>query len=428
MEKHFCEYCLTVSYAINSSIIPMQKFTDNQIHKNITTIATVSIVKADRYEYEQVYNAVKRSVELIGGLKAIIKPGSKVFVKINHLSPPTPAEKGIVTNPLFVEAVLNLLKGLDIDITVGDDLSSYNIDGFLISGFRQMCEKVGVRLTNLREGGFVEYKCHGYSLDNVYFSKIVLNADIVVNLPKLKTHSLTTFTGGVKNMYGVIPGSFRSKYHGDYSNINEFSQVLVDVYSVIKPHLTIMDAIIAMEGEGPASGKLRNLGIILSSRDAVALDAVATSVVGINPKRILTTQFCNNRQLGVGNINQIEIVGEKIADVSVADFKPPLAFTSLFISGIPSYLPKFLIKHLAVVPHIIEKNCTGCSECETICPTGAITVTNRKAAINKDSCIDCMCCHEVCRFNAIVPRRSIIGILFHSGSTIVNILRSLSSR
>lgn len=406
----------------------MHKFIDNKSLKISPPTATVSIIKVADYKYTRVHNAVKKSVELIGGLNGIIKPGSKVFVKINHLSPPTPAERGIVTHPIFVEAVLRLLKGLNADIIVGDDISFNKVDSFSISGFRQMCERIGVRLINLREGGFVEVKCHGHSLNTVYLSRIALNADIVVNLPKFKTHSLTIFTGGVKNMYGVIPGSFRSRFHGEYSNSNEFCQILVDVYSAIKPQLTIMDAIVAMEGEGPASGKLRKLGIVLASRDAVALDAIATSIVGLNPKHILTTQFCNSRELGTGDLNCIEVVGENIADVAISNFKPPQAITNLFISNIPGFLPRFLMNQLAMSPHVTENNCTGCIECKNICPTGAITIIKYKAIINKGKCIGCMCCHEVCRFDAIAPRHSITGTIIRLGIIIINALRSLSAR
>ena len=166
----------------------------------------------------------------------------------------------------------------------------------------------------------------------------------------------------------------------------------------------------------------------MASRDAVALDAVATSIVGFNPKHILTTQFCNNRDLGVGELDRIEVVGEKIADVSISNFKAPRAITNQLISSIPGFLPRLLMNQLAIRPHITEKYCTGCFECENICPTGAITVINKKAIIKKEACIDCMCCHEVCRFNAITPGRSIIGTIVHQGSIIVNALRSLSAR
>jgi len=139
--------------------------------------AKVSIVRAHDYDYAEIYTAVERGIELIGGLAKIVSPGSKVFVKINHLSPPSPAEKGIVTHPVFVEVVLNLLKEIGANITVGDDIQSGAGDGFQVSGFRQMCERVSVRLINLRETGFVETVCNGHFLEKVYLSKTLLDAD-----------------------------------------------------------------------------------------------------------------------------------------------------------------------------------------------------------------------------------------------------------
>jgi len=158
--------------------------------------AKVSIVRAHDYDYAEIYASVEKGIELLGGLTQIVSPGSKVFVKINHLSPPSPAEKGIVTHPVFVEVVLDLLKRVVADITVGDDIQSGSEDGFQVSGFRQMCERAGVRLTNLREAGFVETVCNGHFLEKVYLSKIALDADVIINLPKLKTHSLCILTGG----------------------------------------------------------------------------------------------------------------------------------------------------------------------------------------------------------------------------------------
>ena len=226
--------------------------------------AKVSIVRAHDYDYAEIYTAVEKGIELIGGLARIVSPGSRVFVKINHLSPPSPAEKGIVTHPVFVEVVLDLLKAVGADITVGDDIQSGSGDGFQVSGFRQMCQRAGVRLINLKETGFTETACHGHFLEKVYLSKTLLDADVIINLPKLKTHSLCVFTGGIKNMYGTIPSGQRTKFHGEYIRNEDFSQVLTDILSAIRPQLTIMDGIIAMEGEGPAAGGLRKLGLILA--------------------------------------------------------------------------------------------------------------------------------------------------------------------
>jgi uncharacterized protein (DUF362 family)/ferredoxin len=373
------------------------------------TDVKVSVVRTFEYERDRIYEAVESGIDLIGSLDDIIKPGSKVFVKINHLAPPSKPERGIVTHPVFAEAVIELLKRHGADIIVGDDIESGEPDGFAISGFRQMCERAQVKLINLREGGFTEVPCNGVMLDKVYASSIVREADVIVDLPKLKTHSLTVFTGGIKNMYGTIPGGLRSRYHGLYKGVVDFSQMLTDVFSTVTPHLTIMDGIMAMEGQGPAAGKLRNIGIILLSRDAVALDAVATAITGLDPSAVYTTKFATERGLGTGDIARIEICGEELEHIKVTDFKYPVILPSALLAKIPSFILRYFVNRMATKPYIKTKKCTGCRECEKICPTGAALVYNKKAAINRSLCIQCMCCHEVCRFDAIVAKRSALG-------------------
>lgn len=370
--------------------------------------AVVSIIKAESYDYDKVYKAVKKCLELISGLDKIIKQGDKVFVKINHLLA-SPTEKGIVTHPVFLQAVLDLLKMTGADITVGDDIESSSGDGFLVSGIRQVCEKMGVRLTNLREGGFIETKCNGLLLDKIYLSRIALEADLIVNLPRLKTHSLTVFTGGVKNMYGTIPTGHRTKFHRDFMNVEDFCQMLVDVFSSIKPRLTIMDGIMAMEGEGPASGTMRNLGVVLASQDAVALDAVATRIIGTDPLSILTTRYASERGLGVGNLVDINTVGESINDVAVNDYKLPAAAFNKISSKVPPFLYKFLKSQMVIKPRVKKDSCTGCFECVRICPAGAALKNGEIATIKQSDCIHCLCCNEVCRFNAILLKRTWMG-------------------
>ncbi len=384
--------------------------------------AKVSIVRAHDYDYAEIYAVMEQGIELIGGLDRIVSPGSKVFVKINHLAPPSPAEKGIVTHPVFVEVVLDLLKAVGADITVGDDIQSGSGDGFRVSGFRQMCQRVGVRLINLRETGFVETACRGHFLEKVYLSKTLLDADVIINLPKLKTHSLCVFTGGVKNIYGAIPGGLRRKLHGEYIRSEDFSQVVTDIFSAARPQLTIMDGIIAMEGEGPAAGSLRRLGVILTSPDAVALDAVATKIIGLNPMDIYTTRYSAERGLGIGNLPDIEVVGERIDSVTVPDFRPPASAINALARRVPLFLPRFILGQLSIKPNVIERRCTGCAECKKICPVEAISVSSEMAKIAHDICIECMCCHEVCRFDAIVLKQSTSGRIIQF---LVNTLRKL---
>ncbi len=371
--------------------------------------ARVSVVRVQDYDCAHIRAAARKSLDLIGGLGRLIRPGDKVLVKINHLSPASPADRGIITHPVFVEAILHLLRDYSANITVGDDIESNASDGFAVSGFREMCKRTGVDLVNFREKGFIETECSGYFLKKAYFSKVALDADIIVNLPKLKTHSLTVFTGGVKNMYGIIPNGLRIRFHGEYVRPEDFSQVLVDIFSAIKPQLTVMDGVLAMEGEGPASGSLREIGVVLASQDTVALDAVATKIIGLDPTDVYTTKYAAERRLGIGDLRDIEVVGERLEDVTVNDFKLPASATRVLTRRAPRCLTRYLLSQLSVRPRIVESKCTGCFECERICPVSAISRINAKAEINPHKCIRCMCCHEVCHYGAIVPKRPIVG-------------------
>ena len=370
----------------------------------------LSITKAHRYVYDEVYQAVQKAVELIGGLSRFVPAGSQVFVKINHLSPPSPAEKGIVTHPVFTEAVLSLLKEITANITVGDDIDSGEPDGFEVSGYRRMCRKLGVKLLNLREEGFVQRRCDGYVLKQTYVSKAVLDADVIINLPKMKTHSLAVFTGAVKNLYGVLPGGIRHKYHADHASKYDFSQMLLDVYTMAIPHLNIMDGIVAMEGEGPAGGSLRDAGVVLACADAVALDTIASQIIGLKPADVRTTDYAAGRGIGVADPRHIEVVGETIDSVMVADFKHPAGTSSVLMGKAPKFLAGFVINNFVDArPTVVRQNCNGCGECERVCPVQAVVMSNEVAKVNDAICIKCMCCHEVCRYDAIVPKKAFVG-------------------
>ena len=376
--------------------------------------AKVAIIRAHEYDRAQIRSALEQGLALIGGWNHLIKPGDDVFVKVNHLPPPSPPERAIVTHPVFVEAVLDLLKETGAAITVGDDIRASDEDGFRISGYRAMCERAGVELVNLKQSGFVKVRCNGHRLETIYLAKAVADADVVINLPKLKTHSLTLLTGGVKNLYGTIPSGLRTRFHGDHPRLEDFCQVLVDIFATAKPMLTIMDGIVAMEGEGPAGGKPRTLGLILASQDAVALDAAAGRIIGLDPTEVLTTRIAHERGLGVGDLRNIEVVGERIESVSLSDFSLPASAAGRFVQRLPRFLSQFFVRLLTIRPRVVTQNCVGCAACQNACPVGAIAVRKGKAKIDRSICIQCMCCHEVCRYNAIVPTRSRAGRILHA--------------
>ena len=373
--------------------------------------AGVLIARAFDYDCERIYSSLERSIELIGGLSDLIKPGCRVLVKINHLPPASPAKRGIVTHPVFVEAVLRLLKKTGADITVGDDIESYS--GFQISGYDEMCRRSGVNLLNLREKGFTAVRVNGRVLKEVHLSSFALEADVIVNLPKMKTHSLTVMTGGIKNMYGLIPVGTRIRFHGEYSRRDDFSNMLVDIFAAVKPQLTIMDGIVAMEGEGPASGSLRNLGVILASRDTVALDTVVTRIMGLSTADVSTVKWAAERGMGVGDLSDIEILGVQLEDVIAKGFKLPVGVTSTLTGKAPKAITRHLMNQYAPRPRILRRKCTACMECVKACPVAALSVSGVKLEIDYDKCIWCMCCSEVCRYEAVVARRTVTGNIMH---------------
>jgi uncharacterized protein (DUF362 family)/NAD-dependent dihydropyrimidine dehydrogenase PreA subunit len=385
----------------------------------------VSIVKLDNYQAQNVAVAVEKGLGLLGGLEQILKPRSRVFVKINLLSPASPPDKGIITHPAFARGVLGLLKEFGAEITVGDDISSENGDSFLPSGYREVCRELDIRLVNLKETGFREVRCNGKVLEKVYISPLVLEADFILNLPKLKTHSYTIYTGAIKNLFGVIPHGLRIKYHRLFQNNEIFSEMLVDILSCAPPHLTIMDAVMAMEGEGPSAGNVKKVGLILASRDAVALDAMATYLIGINPLEIPTTRLADERGLGQGKIGEIEVMGEDLEEVRVKKFKHSAIAVGLLQKKIPSFLYAYFQDQLTLIPKVLKHKCTACGECVRICPVNAAQRKERTAWIDEKKCIHCLCCHEVCPEAAIKLKQLPIGRAIRGLATISKRLRSV---
>jgi uncharacterized protein (DUF362 family)/Pyruvate/2-oxoacid:ferredoxin oxidoreductase delta subunit len=378
----------------------------------------VSIQRAPGYERARVRQALTKCLDLLGGLEHIVRPRSSVLVKINHLSPSSRPEATIVTHPDFTKEVLRLLLDMDCDVTVGDDIQDKNEDGFLISGYRDICGELGVRLVNFKEIGFRETACRGQVISRAYISPLVLDSDYLINLPKMKTHSFMGFTGAIKNLYGIIPYGLRCSYHREFAKTELFSQMLVDIFSCAPPHLNIMDAIEAMEGEGPSAGTPKKVGLILASSDAVSLDAVATKIIGLDPMQVLTTIHAAQRGLGIAKLQEIEVLGENIQDTEIKDFKQSAIAEGLIKKFVPAFLHGFIQWQLVLIPKVLSKKCTACEECAKICPTGAASMLGEKARIEKSRCIHCMCCHEVCRFHAIRLQQRPLGRLLRKMTTI----------
>ena len=364
----------------------------------------VSVVKCDSYDNAEY--GVKKSIELIGGIDSFIKPRDKVLLKPNLLTS-KPPEKAITTHPKIMEAMINIISSAKGEVIIGDSAGGRGLTeaAFEISGIKKVAEELGVKWINFDLAGTYVLKIpDGKILKEIPVAKPVMDADIVISLPKLKTHALTLYTGAIKNMFGAIPGGNKSLIHAITGSSERFSEALVDIYSVVPMHLVVMDGIVGMEGLGPHMGKPKQSGVVLASQDPLALDAVSSAIMGFIPSQVPMLRIAEKRGLGTIDIAKITVVGESIENVKIPFKKPyklqkglmflPAGFRNLFVET-----PR--------LPFPIKKKCTECKICEENCPVSAIRISDGPK-FDYDKCIRCYVCHELCPEGGIKLKKSLL--------------------
>ncbi len=376
----------------------------------------VSVVRCPTYDPAALAEAIRAAVEPFGGMRSVVKPGARVLLKINHLGRHAP-ETAVDTHPELLKAVIRLVQTLTPNVTVADGLWNAGLDDFEVSGTAGACRETGVSLVNLTGHGCREVKRAGFeAVKSLPISEAALDADVVINLPKLKTHSLCLMTCAIKNSYGLLPRQLKVNFHRLYGDPDEFGNMLVDVWSARPPELTIVDAVTAMEGNGPAGdGRPKDLGLVVAGRDAVAVDAVAAALMGLAPGAVASTRHAARRGLGEADLGKIEIVGEPIARAR-RRFELPAAtpIVELLAHRLPRPVMRLLARMLMSTrnyPRIVESRCTGCGLCVRHCPAAAICVSGARAHIDRAHCIACFCCQEFCEQAAVDAKPSGLGAL-----------------
>ncbi len=366
----------------------------------------VSLVKCKSYEPNLVQGAIRKAIDLIGGITGFIKPESGVLVKPNLLMAKEP-EFGITTHPEVVRAVIKILKEINCKIFVGDssDVWGNQIEDadevYLRSGIKKISEEEGVELVK-----FDKRRWHR----KIPLTTWLDDCDYLVNLPKFKTHNYTILTGAIKNLFGLVPGTYKTELHKNNFNLNDFSKMLVDIYETARPTLTIVDGIVAMEGDGPGTGgKLRQMNLLLASCDGVAVDCLMAQIMGIQPYDILSTREAAKRGLGAANINSISVLGEKLEDVTGEPFLLPS--TSTLIKRVPKPILELAKRLIKYYPYIERDNCISCAACIQACPNKIISMKNDRIVFDYSKCIACFCCQEVCPTSAIKVKKSIFAKL-----------------
>ncbi|MEJ2657589.1 MAG: DUF362 domain-containing protein [Desulfobacterales bacterium] len=351
-------------------------------------VATVSIIKATYSDPE-----IETLLAPLGGMEQFVKKNEKVLLKVNLLSAKEP-EKAVTTHPEFVGAVAKAVREAGGEPYIGDSpagpFSKRNLNkAYGRSGLENLAIEEGIPL-NLDTGVKKLDIPNGKRLRKSPFCDYALNADKVIALPKLKTHSFQYMTLACKIMYGVVPGLTKAKYHAQFPTRVSFADIMLDILTTVKPHLYIMDGIMAMEGQGPGSGDPVKMDLVLASTDHVALDISVCRILGIEPVGIPVLKRAKVRGLWP---ERIDYPIQRPENVAYKGFKLPNTADHLLTGKKPPRKSP-----------VITDKCTACGDCENICPKNAVKVQGRKAAVTYSKCIRCFCCHEVCPEDAIMLR------------------------
>lgn len=373
----------------------------------------VAIVECRSYQPEEVERALGKALDLLGGADAFVRPGERIVLKPNFLVA-SPPEKAVTTHPEVFRAVARALKRAGAELSFGDSPGFGSVTGVAKkSGVAEAAEAEGLTMLDFSEGRTVPFP-DGNLVKQFDIASPVLDADGLVTLPKMKTHGLTRVTGAVKNQLGCVPGLKKGQWHACMPDPVHFAQMLVDLNRLLKPRLAVMDAVVAMEGNGPRGGDPREVGALIVSADMVAVDTTACRLMDLDPALVLTNVF--GAEWGLGSMTDIEYVGDQLERFVVPDFdvergkaKEP--------SGSGAFARTF--KNLtAAKPKIVPERCTACGTCVEVCPLkpsavrwtdSAAKEAKRPPEYDYDACIRCYCCQEMCPEGAIEKHTPFLG-------------------
>jgi len=370
----------------------------------------VYIVKCE--SYEKADEKINELINLMGGIGQFAKNGEKITLKANLLGA-IPPEKAVSTHPSVVAAIGRLAKKEGAVPLIADSPGS----GYLYNeatlkklyktcGMYDAAEQAGIDL-NMDTGHERVSFPQGKLLKQIDVIKPIIQADGVFNMCKMKTHLYMHVSGAVKNHFGIIPGLSKVGFHAKLFDKERFADMLLDLSFYVAPRLTIMDAVLAMEGEGPgASGTPRHVGLLLASTSDLALDVAAGEIMGLPHDHNPVLMAAKRRAASPYKIEDVNVIGEDLCGLKIPDYKFPSTAKG-FSSTVEKnpVVRKILTSALTKYPVIAKGRCAGCGMCAAACPQKMIAMVTRKgkkkAHINLKDCIRCYCCHELCPHKAV---------------------------
>lgn len=376
----------------------------------------VSIVSCPSYEEQDVKKALYEVLSPIGGLDWVT-PGMKIAIKANLVSMMKP-EAAATTHPALLCALVEELKNRGAEVVIGDSPGGlYNavfVNRIYSATGMKETEKYGAVLNqnfSNSEAAFPDAMVTKSFTYTAYLDE----ADAIINFCKLKTHGMMGMSASVKNMFGVVPGTFKPEYHFRFSDHKDFAKMLIDLnaYFASKTKLCLVDAVVGMEGNGPTQGKPRKIGAVLASSDPNSLDLACAAIIGLDPADVPTLQVAHEMGFIPESTEKLTIHGN-LGDFLISDFQNIHVRRSLQFEGHGKFAAMFVRSALQASPVPKKKECIGCKKCAEICPAKAIEMKNGLPVIDKKKCITCFCCQEFCPKGAMKVHRPLIArILNH---------------
>lgn len=355
----------------------------------------VSVVKTLNYEPAEVEKGVRAAVDLAGGMAAFVKPGQIVLVKPNMLES---GHRGflVTTHPEVVRAVIRLVKEAGGVPLVGDSPAFESTQKVAEkTGLAAVCREEGARLVSFDETCHVPYgkgkMAQGFSL-----AKACVDADVIISVAKMKTHSLTGVTGAVKNLFGAVVGAEKAQYHLRMQKHADFAAWLVDLAECLRPALSIIDGVRAMEGQGPRNGAAYEAGVVLAGANPFAVDAAMSRLMGFTGAKLPVELEAAQR--GLADVENLELVGD--GRELAFNFAPPHTYEKLD-DVVPSWLVAAARRELTAWPVVDNARCVRCGRCIAHCPPKAMAMQDGNVVVERSRCIRCYCCQELCPADAV---------------------------
>ncbi len=371
----------------------------------------VSIVSCPSYESNDVRPALTRVLEPLGGLDWVT-PGMRIAIKANLVSMMKP-DRAATTHPALLCALVTMLKEKGADVIIGDSPGGlYNATAlshiYNATGMRDT-EACGAKLNrnfDIRETTYED----GMVLHDFTYTAYLDDVDAIINFCKLKTHGMMGMSAVAKNMFGVVPGTFKPEYHFRFPDHLDFAKMILDLNSYFssKVKLCLVDAVIGMEGNGPTQGTPRHIGAMLASHSPHSLDLVCASLIGLNISDVPTLQVAEENGWIPKTIADLHLYGDPSA-FTVSDFETVHVKKSMEFAGSGTFASMFLRGALRAEPRVEKKSCVGCRKCADICPAHVITMKNNVPQIDRKNCITCFCCQEFCPVGSMKVHRPLIA-------------------